>query len=171
MYLNAVKARLEELRSVRLDKILSCTEEEVSILEQKIGRFLPAAYREFLLWMGRGTGGLFQGSECLYWDVIPLQKAAADLMQEDEFSGPFPEDAFVLLMHQGYQFHFFRTSEGDDPPVYHYLEGQEESSMKLVYSHFSDFLLAMVENHARISRYIASLHPDRPKDDNEKNDS
>ena len=166
MYLDTVKARLEELHSVRLDKIFPCTEEEVSILEQKIGRALPAAYREFLLWMVRDIGGLFQGSECHYWDVILLQRAAAELMQEDEFSEPFPEDAFVFLMHQGYQFHFFRTGEGDDPPVYHYVEGQEEGgSIKMVYSHFSDFLLAMVEHHARITRYIASLQSKRLKED------
>ncbi|MGH2495033.1 MAG: SMI1/KNR4 family protein [Ktedonobacteraceae bacterium] len=164
MYLDKVKAQLEELHIVRVEKIIPCTEEEVRILERKIRHSLPAAYREFLLWMGQGTGGLFQGSECLYWDLIPLQKAAVKLMQEDEFVDPLPEDAFVFLMHQGYQFHFFRTNEGDDPPIYYYLEEQEQSSIRTVYSHFSDFLLAMVENHAQIANYIASHRPDQPKD-------
>ncbi len=165
MYLDKVKARLSELRIVHPDKIVPCTEEEVGILEGKIGRSLPAAYREFLLWMGRGTGGLFSGSECLYWDLLSLQKSAIELMQEDGFMEPLPEDAFVFLMHQGYQFNFFCTGEGNDPAVYYYLEEQTKSSITTIYPHYSDFLLAAVEYNAKIIEHVAGLHPEKSKAD------
>ena len=32
------------------------------------------------------------------------------------------DDDFVFFMHQGYEFCFFKLSEGDNPPVYFYSE-------------------------------------------------
>src|SRR5258707_14053477 len=160
MYLQRVKARLEELFIVRLDTIIACTEEEVHALEQEVGLLLPAAYREFLLWMGHGSGGLLGGSDFLYEDLILLQRDAAELMKEDTYPEPLPEDACVFLMHQGYQFGFFRTSEGDDPPVYRYSEGAEQSSITANAPHFSEFLLGVVEDTAKIRSNKVEDDPD-----------
>jgi hypothetical protein len=156
MYLEKVKARLEELHLAQLDKIIPCTEEEVRTLEQEVGLSLPAAYREFLLWMGHGTDGLLRGSDCLYEDLILLQRDAVGLMKEDDYPEPLPEDAFVFLMHQGYQFGFFRTSEGDDPPVYRYYEGADQSSITTIGPHFSEHLLSVVEDTAKIIENTAN---------------
>src|SRR5207248_219520 len=117
MYLDAVKTRLEKLQQrfpfVDPEKIVPCTEEEVRKLEQQVGLKLPQAYREFLLWMGHNGGGLLQGSDCFYQHLPRIQKGAVELLEEDGFPDPLPADAFVFLMHQGYQFDFFRVSEGD----------------------------------------------------------
>ncbi len=176
MYLDKVIARLEELHIVRPETIIPCTEEEVRSLEHQIGRSLPGAYREFLLWMGHSTGGLLRGSDYRYQDLISLQKWAVELMEEDGFPDPLPGDAFVFLMHQGYEFDFFRIGEGDDPPVYYFLEGEHHGSITnleggqhgtitAVHAHFSELLLAIVENSAEIIDYVASLHPEKAKDD------
>lgn len=44
-----------------------------------------------------------------------------------------PADAFVFLMHQGYQFSFFALAKGDDPAVSSYLEGRKERSFRRDY--------------------------------------
>ncbi len=70
-------------------------------------------------------------------------------MSTKDFTGTLPEDAFVFFMHQGYHFNFFRTSAGDDPPIYRYLEGTDLETFPSTYSHFTDFLLQGVQDHAR----------------------
>jgi hypothetical protein len=61
-----------------------------------------------------------------------------------------PPDAFVFWMHQGYQFCFFRTSDGDDPPVYYYLQAglsERVVSGQFVrkYEHYSEFLADWID--------------------------
>ncbi|MEM1544609.1 MAG: SMI1/KNR4 family protein [Candidatus Bathyarchaeia archaeon] len=49
---------------LRLNELKPCTEEEMKALEEKLGRSLPAAYREFLLWTGKRVGrGTFMRNE------------------------------------------------------------------------------------------------------------
>ena len=162
-YLEKAKARFEKLRIVRPDQLRPCTEEEVRRLGQQVGLSLPEAYKEFLLWMGHGAGGFLRGSDCFYKQLIPLQRWAVELMEEDGFTAPLPADAFVFLMHQGYQFDFFRTGEGDDPPVYYYFEGAKEGSITIVYPHFSELLLALVEMDAELLEDVAKRHPEKAK--------
>jgi hypothetical protein len=49
-----------------------------------------------------------------------------------------PSNAFVFYGHQGYEFGFFLLGQGDDPPVYQYVEGEETPN--LVWGSFSDYL-------------------------------
>ncbi|HLY29493.1 MAG TPA: SMI1/KNR4 family protein [Ktedonobacterales bacterium] len=129
--------------------ICPCSEEEVAALEQKLGVSLPAAYREFLLWMGHGAGQFLQGTDVFY-EALPLNDAARELLQEDEVTEPLPSDAIVFYMAQGYQFQFMRASEGDDPPVYFYEEGMSEAPVPRLYASFSAFLETEIEGHANL---------------------
>jgi hypothetical protein len=53
---------------------------------------------------------------------------------------PLPEGAIVFLMHQGYQFFYLDCgSGGDDPPVFHYHEG--EPGVVRRFERFSDLML------------------------------
>ncbi len=61
-----------------------------------------------------------------------------------------PEDAFVFFMHQGYQFMFFRLSEGDDPPVYYYGEGEGQDTFRVLQPSYSAFLETEIEGHAKL---------------------
>src|ERR1051326_8785008 len=115
MYLEKVKAQVEELQGRHLiGQLVPCSEEEVHALENQLGRALPAAYREVRLLMGQRTGGLLGGTSWLYEDLEFIQDDALDLMRRDRFPVLLPPDAFVFLMHEGYQFAFFRLTEGDD---------------------------------------------------------
>lgn len=149
MYLDRVKFRLSELGTVRPEEILPCTRQEVTLLANELGIMLPAAYVEFLLWAGHGAGRLMLGSDCFYGHLSYLKAGALRILREDGFPGKLPDDAFVFCMHQGYQFSFLRVSEGEDPPVYYYLEDSEQADFKRVFDHFSDSLMAAVESTAR----------------------
>jgi hypothetical protein len=127
-----------------------CTEEEVKALEEKLGRPLPSSYREFLLWMGKGVGkGTFMyGSDFFVWSWEQEQEMlelAREVLQDDQFPGELPEDAFVFFFHLSYTFCFFRLSEGEDPPVYLWFETYTE--FKKINEHFSDWLLREIELH------------------------
>ena len=155
MYIECVLTEMKALGMLDAHKLLPCDEGEVCALEQKFHRSLPRAYKEFLLTMGKGAGDLLAGSDFSYRQLDRLQEVAAEMLAEDKFPLKLPEDAFVFFMHQGYHFNFFRTSEGDDPPIYRYLEETDLETFPLAYSHFTDFLLQRVEDHAR---YIQRWH-------------
>jgi hypothetical protein len=161
MYLDTVKARFRSLNVLRRQKVVPCTEKEVRRLEKTLGFPLPAAYREFLRWMGHGAGNFLRGTDCFYKCLPLLQGWATELLEENENPVVLPEDAFVFGMHQGYQFVFLRRSDGDNPPIYYYTEvtgstrivnGQEISvpGRQFVVSHPS--LTAFLDDE--ISHYV-----------------
>src|SRR5260221_3627870 len=150
MYLSEAKKRLDELQTIYPANVAPCREGEVLALERRVGRALPGAYKEFLLWMGHGSTGVFRGTDCFYYDLPVIGPGAIELLQEDAFPEPLPADAFVFLMHQGYQFAFFRLSEGEDPPVSYYYEGAKGGLLFPVTAHFSEFLLLEIETYAKL---------------------
>lgn len=149
MYLDKVKKQLIDLKLVSPDELIGCTQDEVIQLEQELGVWLPKAYQEFLLLMGYGRGKFLRGSDCFFRDLPFLKDWAIELLEENNFPASLPEDAFVFLMHQGYQFSFFRVSEGEDPPTYSYCEGTNETSFIRSDDKYSDFLMTEVEIHAK----------------------
>lgn len=149
MYLDKAKKLFEESNVVAPDSFKPCTEEEVRALEERAGRPLPEVYKEFLLWMGHGAGGFLAGTHCLYEHLPDIQEGAVELLEENTFPEPLPDDAFVFLMHQGYQFMFFRLSEGDDPPVYYYHESVHKTAFERRFDHFSQVLMLEAEDFVR----------------------
>jgi len=160
MYLDKSREKEDMLRQTGIARFIPCTERQVVSLEQWHECALPQAYREFLFWMGSWGGGFLIGSHCFYGDLKNIQTWAKDLLQEDGFPGMLPEDAFVFWMHQGYQFYFFRSHEGEDPPIYYYLESVEnepaQTSFVQKFAHFSDFLFAAIEDHLKFSHMMAT---------------
>lgn len=151
MYLEKVQAQIEELQSRHLiGQLVPCSEEDIHTLENQLGQTLPDAYREFLLLMGRRTGGLLGGTNWLYEDLEIMQEDAVELMRHDKFPVILPPDAFVFLMHQRYQFGFFRLTEGDDPPVYYYLESDDEIALKIASPHYSVFIFNIIEMEGKL---------------------
>ncbi|MGH2612299.1 MAG: SMI1/KNR4 family protein [Rhabdochlamydiaceae bacterium] len=149
------KSKQEDMYRVGYSQFVPCTVEEVEKIEICIGHCLPEAYREFLLWMGHSGGGFLRGSNCFYRDLRNLQESAQELLDEDQFPGKLPKDAFVFFMHQGYQFNFFCLDEGDDPPVLCYLEEEPvKTSFFQIYPRFSDFVITEIEGHIKIKDTI-----------------
>ena len=67
-------------------------------------------------------------------------------MRENEEGVELSKEDFVFSMHQGYEFTYFKLSEGDDPPVYQYVEGN--GSPVLTWNSFSDFLRDSLNQYA-----------------------
>lgn len=144
MYIERVVARLVD-QGVDPQEFQPCTEQEVQELERQLERRLPLAYREFLLTMGHSAGEVFHPDDCFYEDLPKIQRLAAILLKPT--GATLPDDAFVFL-YAGYQFLFFRTSEGDDPPAYYYMEGDDLSNgFQQQYQHYTDFLMLAIEEH------------------------
>lgn len=144
MFLDRVMARLVE-QGVNIQEFQPCTEQEVQELEQQLERRLPAAYREFLLIMGHGAGEIFHPDDCFYEDLPKMQRLANIMLKP--YGAQLPDDAFVFLF-ADYQFFFFRTSEGDDPPACYYMEGDDLSNgFQQPYQHYTDFLMVAIEEH------------------------
>ncbi|MDB9456696.1 SMI1/KNR4 family protein [Dolichospermum circinale CS-534/05] len=135
---------------------LSCSDLEIIQLERQQGINLPSTYKDFLKIMGHGAGKFLRGSDCFYQHLSQIQEWAKQLLVENDFPQTLPEDAFVFFMHQGYQFSFFRLSEGDNPPTYSYCEGQEELDFVKSHDQFSDFLSVEINLYLKSLMLLAS---------------
>jgi hypothetical protein len=110
------------LASGRAKTLRGCSESDILEVECKYRLKLPPAYRDFLSAAGRGADQFLVGTDWLYPQLLELGEAARDLLyQHTKFK--LSDSDFVFLMHQGYQFMYFRTGTGDpDPEVRRYLE-------------------------------------------------
>ena len=170
MYLDDVKQLFDAMnaRTHVADTVIPCTQEQIAQLERQYQLTLPAAYREFLLWMGQGAGGFLAGDACFYEALTQLRDDALELLAENGVSGGLPDDAFVFSMHEGYQFQFFRVSEGANPPVYWYGEGESPTNdsgtavFRKSFDQYSDFLVSSIVGHEQVFNEIAALKADTP---------
>ena len=137
------------------DDLKGCTREEIEVLQQKFDLTLPATYIEWLTIMGRGAGRFLRGSDAFFPALLELREGAEELLGENGGRFSLPQDAFVFLMHQGYQFLYFQTLRNDpDPPVTHYLEGNAPSKS---WTHLSDYFEQVLLDHIRISEELNKL--------------
>ena len=74
--------------------------------------------------------------------IVGLRGDAEHLLEETNASFRLTNADFVFAMHQGYQFLYFTTGQSDDPPVWHFAEGDTEP--RRVFAHFSEWLSACV---------------------------
>jgi SMI1-KNR4 cell-wall len=114
---------------------------------------LPECYIEFLKTMGKDIiqdenrldyfeYGSFVGESVYYYKGIQQnhsEDGLRGLLQDDESNLSMPERAFVFYGHQGYLYCFFKTDEGDNPPVYGYAEGFEGSDFPKISNTLSQF--------------------------------
>ncbi len=145
MYLKKSKAKFNKYRVFITNKPQPCAEEEIRFLEQNLKCRFPEAYREFLLWMGHGTGAFLRGTDIFYEHILNIQEWAKDLLAENNFPKSLPEDAIVFMMHQGYQFMFFHISDGDNPPTYDYHEAYHFDSFEFRFQNMDEFLVAQMD--------------------------
>lgn len=128
-----------------LEQVLAFSDAEVDALERTAGVHFPAAYRVFLRAVGKRAHGYFDGTRIFGTQIAELNEAAAALLRENEETFALPADAFVFSMHQGYQFHYLLTSDGDDPPIYFYSEGCGPPEQ--VFASFSEFVRESIRWH------------------------
>ncbi|WP_417392266.1 SMI1/KNR4 family protein [Gimesia sp.] len=106
---------------VEAHNVLGCSENEVSVLERMHGVRLPEDYRRFLVLMGREADiRHLIGSHYLFPQLNDLQQWGKELLAGCQMQ-ELPENSFVIMMHQGYQFYFLWNGA-----VYYFLEGKTE---------------------------------------------
>ena len=128
-------ARGEKLKGLSLTKIAN--------IENRFELPLPTVYKEFLYSMGKGAGAYMRGSSVFYDELLSLKEGARELIDENLLK-PLPDNAFVFYMHQGYQAAYFKTNEGDNPPVYYFSEGGQEKDFILKEPSLTDFFFKML---------------------------
>lgn len=167
MYLDEIKQKVADAEPPI--RVVGCSEGEIEALEAQLGLTLPAAYREFLCWMGREGGPILRDLSCFY-EYLPgiqiraraklefvermqrrqytahLRKSPEREPEEEYLPTSFPDDGFAFTMRHGHQFAYLRVSEGDDPPVYFY-GGKfgPELRLGLANDHYSDYFATLVE--------------------------
>jgi hypothetical protein len=141
-----IRGRIEKVAEILVRRgvvtentINGCSAQEIKQVEAGVGQPLPLAYREFLAKMGRGAGDFYVGTHLFFPSMLGITEAARELVAEDEAGVVLPQGAIAFMMHQGYQFMFVRADEGEDPPVYYYMEQSGEFVKKA--EQLSQFLI------------------------------
>jgi hypothetical protein len=129
---------------------LGCSQEQIDEVQRDLGLRLPRSYEAFLRFLGRDASQSVPklvGSGVGYPDAIGLRAEAMDILVRYQDWKPdvevfrLPDDAVVIMMHQGYIFLFVRSSLGDDPPVELWLEGSAHSERsEIIYASIADWL-------------------------------
>jgi hypothetical protein len=153
---NALQIATRKLRQSGLasaSDICACTDEQIADLESRMHLALPYTYRSFLSSMGEGAGKFLVGTDWTLPQLSGLRAKAEELLKEcDLESTVLPATAFVFAMHQGYQFLFFDTVAGNDPPVFLFVEGEHEPQR--VFNSFSEWLLQCVNEEIETYREL-----------------
>lgn len=102
------------------------TERMLSRVETEYGLRIPPTYRAFLSLVGNNPQAVpdWVGSDWTGDCLSAVQAGARDLVRNNPHL-TLPEEAFVLLLHQGYSALFVHAGLGDGSPVYAYAETDE----------------------------------------------
>lgn len=118
--------------------------EDIDSIKKISNKKLPESYIQFLEQMGAGTqNGFLIGNSCFVNELPHLKEWSKELLNENNFERHLTNNDFVFWMSQGYQFAFFKLDEGDNPPVYYYREGTNQSDFVKIAETFTGFLHRM----------------------------
>ncbi|HTE18603.1 MAG TPA: SMI1/KNR4 family protein [Armatimonadota bacterium] len=145
-YFDSLMDKLVRKGKAIYDGFRPCSALQILEVEEDQDVELPRAYKAFLQVMGGGAA-MFEGTDYCYPEILGLRDHAEYLLLTNSVV-PLPEDAFVFMMHQGYQFSFIRSSEGDDPPVYHYMDG--DPSYQQVAETFTGYIRQYAQDYMRL---------------------
>lgn len=135
--------RAMELHRTRIEPALGrprgAPEAEILALERRLDARFPAAYREYLRWMGNDCHGALQGSDCFIRDVETNAGGLRELLLENGVAHPSCRP-IVFFMHQGYIAYWFdATDPSEDPEVSCFHENGELPAI-LTVGTFSEWL-------------------------------
>jgi hypothetical protein len=143
---------------------IGCSENEIDYLEKKYNQPIPKAFKEFLLWFGKDGGHIMRGTDYYYsylsdkafddWKEEGIIKKdytfkdhGISLLNRNNFDGEkILEDSILFMCHQGYAIEFIKTNEGEDPPVYIFVEqGDWKVTGPTIWANtFSEYLVNML---------------------------
>jgi hypothetical protein len=115
------------------------TEDEIRALERTLGvQRLPGQYRAFLQSMGWEPGQAAIGEDVRFGCIGEINLEMREFDAETKIG--IPDDAIAILAHQGYEYHFIRAAEGEDPPVH---MAREDTGISLRYESVSKWVVGL----------------------------
>lgn len=131
-----------------------CTEDEIQLLmdNQRVQR-LPALYYELLRSMGKSAGHFEHDISFFFYDLFGKKEVA--LASAKNLGWDLPDDAFVFSVYDNRVFLYFRTIEGDDPPVYIFCNEDNSKPGKSV-QHLSQQLFRYTQEYSQYFRSESS---------------
>ncbi len=132
------------------------TSTEIEKIESLFETSLPQFYKNFLTVYGYGGFERWTGSDYTFGWLSSMKHYANELLLENGLD-VLPEEAFVFLMHQGYQFSFFI---GDKPEIYYYNECYGMENYQKVSDSFEKFTEDYPENLDNFLDSLADLSED-----------
>lgn len=124
-------------------RIIGCSNEEIDALQSELNITFPEAYRSFLLAFGKDLGGLFLDTEMFFDDLVENREVASEILEEENCI-ELLNGMFVFSVYHGFQFLCFKIGAEDDPPVFHYLEGN--CKLEKISDHFSDYMACLIDD-------------------------
>lgn len=120
------------------------SEIQIKDLERTHNIVLPEAYKSFLRAMGNSSEEIFYSFSFVYPGIEKQRSFAYELAKQSEKQ--LSPSSFVFLVDDA-MFLYFDTTNGDDPPVYRFVERQDPS---IVSDSFSQWLSDFVEQEVKL---------------------
>jgi hypothetical protein len=149
-FIGEAKSLYERVLKSRYGEPAGCTPAEIAGVERHFGHAFPAAYRQYLLWMGKDEHGIFGGSGWFLADIIKNTSNLDELLQENGIAFEHPGKPLCFFSHQGYMASwFYLPAASDDPECFLFGEGRQAGQIEHIKT-FSEFLLTDMTGLARI---------------------
>jgi SMI1 / KNR4 family (SUKH-1) len=104
-------------------------ETELKAAERRFNWRLPTSYRTFVLAADEPAAQLHTPRRDLEPARLAANREYADfLLKASKADYALAGADVVFLVHEGFQFWFFRCDDGDDPAVYRFSEGEQRPS-------------------------------------------
>ena len=120
------------------------SEIQIKDLERTHNIVLPEAYKRFLRAMGNSSEEIFYSFSFVYPGIEKQRSWAYEFAEQSEKQ--LSPSTFVFLIDDA-MFLYFHTANGDDPPVYRFVEGQDPS---IVSDSFSQWLSDFVQQEVKL---------------------
>lgn len=150
-YLNNITKYLDKIQG----EISSVPLYLIEKFERDNNIIFPLAYTEFLLNMGLKAGDIFSGSDYNFTHLQELQKEGKQIYLR-RMSVELPKEYFIILVHQGYSFYAFNLLEGNNPPVYLFVDGDEPTKLNIEYETFSLCIEKNIISHLELRKYLSN---------------
>lgn len=122
-----------------------CTMNDIHHIQKQFGIILPEYYKQFMLCLGQTSGSFLQGDDFHIDVVAEINLWVRQLLEESNEKYRLSSGDFVFLMHQGYEFVYFESGVGENPPVHQYVEGS--GFHRNQWPSLSNFLTESAKNH------------------------
>ncbi|MEL6525445.1 MAG: SMI1/KNR4 family protein [Chloroflexota bacterium] len=97
-------------------------------------------------------GGIFTGEDLYYESVIELKEVFAEFLVYENIKWEIPDSAFIFWTHHDYKFYFFDVEDGNNPPVYVFIQG--DTQPKRVATSFSVQLTVFYVKHEHVMKNL-----------------